>query len=157
MAFKNAPNSWPSSSSSELAFTASSSSFHCCFNRVIRVDLLRPSKAYFFFFGLGRRLSKFSSGCGSRCSCSGLRHSCLHEGVSWSLSFIMSNGVNSREFPVNIINNILGVAKLIPPFKKPLSSKNIPFLYIQPFQDPEDLVFFKWSVARNLAPCESVL
>ena len=59
----------------------------------------------------------------------------------------MSNGVNSKEVPGNIINNILGMGKLVPSFNKPLPSKDIPFLYIQPFQD----------LVGNLAPCESVL
>ena len=66
----------------------------------------------------------------------------MHKGVSWSLSFIMSNSVNSREFSGNIINNILGVEKLVPPFNKPLPSKNFHFLYILQVQDPGDLVFF---------------
>ena len=50
-ASENAPNFWPSSSSS-LAFAVSSSSFHYYFNKAIRADLLRPSKANFFFLVL---------------------------------------------------------------------------------------------------------
>ena len=48
----NATNFWPSSSSSSLAFAAFSSSFHCYFNKAIRADLLRPSKADFFLLVL---------------------------------------------------------------------------------------------------------
>ena len=59
----------------------------------------------------------------------------------------MSNSVNnalssSRELPSNIINNILSVGKFVPPFNKPLPSKNITILDILSFQDPGDLVFF---------------
>ena len=46
---KDAPDSWPSSSSFELAFASFSSSFHYCFNRAIMANLLRSSKADFFF------------------------------------------------------------------------------------------------------------
>ena len=46
---EDAPDSWPSSSSFELAFASFSSSFHYCFNKAIREDLLRLSKADFFF------------------------------------------------------------------------------------------------------------
>ena len=47
----------------------------------------------------------------------------------------MSNSVNSalsssRELPGNIINKILGVGKLVPPFNKSLLSKNIIILDI---------------------------
>ena len=59
----------------------------------------------------------------------------------------MSNSVNnalssSRELPGNIINNILSVGKFVPPFNKPLPSKNITILDILSFQDLGDLVFF---------------
>ena len=50
-------DSWSSSSSSELAFAASSSSFHFCFNSAIILDLLRPSNAEFFFLVLAEDLA----------------------------------------------------------------------------------------------------
>ena len=53
---EDAPDSWPSSSSFELAFASFSSSFHYCFNRAIMANLLRPSKADFFFFVLAKGL-----------------------------------------------------------------------------------------------------
>ena len=50
------------------------------------------------------------------------------------------------------------MGKLVPSFDKPLSSKKIAFLDILPFQGPRHLVFLtKYRVARNLAPCVSVL
>lgn len=49
-AFKDVSYSWSPFSSYELAFVASSSPFHFCFNKAIMVDMLRPSKADFFFF-----------------------------------------------------------------------------------------------------------
>ena len=56
--FEDASEFWPSSSSSELAFVAaSSSSFHYCLNRAIRAILMRPSKADFFFLVLAEGLA----------------------------------------------------------------------------------------------------
>ena len=82
----------------------------------------------------------------------------MHKGINWDLGFNMNSGVNSREFPSYIINNILSVGKLIPLFNKPLPSKNISFLYIHPFQDPGDLIFFnKVKCCRKLVTCESIL
>ena len=54
----DAPEFWPSSSSSELAFpAASSSSFHCYLRKAIRAVLLRPSKVDFFFLVLAKGLA----------------------------------------------------------------------------------------------------
>ena len=60
-------------------------------------------------------------------------------GLSQSLSFDMSNSVNNalsstRKFQDNIINNILGMGEIVPPFNKPLPSKNIAFLDILPLK-----------------------
>nr|POE83656.1 hypothetical protein CFP56_06741 [Quercus suber] len=43
-------------------------------------------KSRLLLFGLGRRRSRFGNGCGSRCSCRGLRHNYLHKGISPPLS-----------------------------------------------------------------------
>ena len=56
-AFEDALDSWPSSTSSELSFATSSSSFHCCFNKATKADLPRPSKANFFFFVLAEYIT----------------------------------------------------------------------------------------------------